>query len=127
MQETTLKEFVKRKKKAMQIIRALKKIFPQSKIALRFKNNWELMVAVQLSAQCTDKKVNEVTETLFKKYKKLDEYVRVNKRIFERDIRSTGFYRNKARNILACAKIIKKEYGGTLPGTMAVIGRLSCV
>lgn len=113
-----------RKKKAVKIVRILKKLFPKAKIALRYSNNWELLVAVMLSAQCTDKKVNEVTEKLFKKYKTLDDYVRADKREFEKDIRSTGFYRNKAKNILAAAKIIKKKYGGRVPKTMGELTSL---
>ena len=78
-------------------------------------------MAVILSAQCTDKKVNEVTEKLFKKYKTLDDYVKASPEEFERDIKSTGFYRNKAKNILAAAKIIKEKFGGRVPRTMEEI------
>ena len=82
------------------------------------------MVAVQLSAQCTDKKVNEVTERLFKKYRTLDDYVKASTsrrtvKEFENDIYQTGFYRNKAKNILAAAKTVNEKFGGTLPRTMA--------
>jgi endonuclease-3 len=106
------------------IARTLKKLFPRAKIALTFGNPWELLVAVQLSAQCTDKKVNEVTPALFKKYKKLDDYVKAGKtaagiRGFEKDIHSCGFYRAKTRNILAAAKYIKEKHHGVLPRTMA--------
>jgi endonuclease-3 len=87
-------------------------------MALRYSNNWEMLVAVILSAQCTDKKVNEVTEKLFKKYKKLDDYVNANPSIFEQDIRQTGFYKNKAKNILTAAKLLQGEFDGTLPKTM---------
>jgi len=79
------------------------------------------MVAVQLSAQCTDKKVNEVTQKLFKKYKTLDDYVRAKPHAFERDIYQTGFYRNKTKNILAAAKIVKEKYKGKIPNTMEEI------
>lgn len=106
------------KKRAAEIIRRLKKCYPRAKIALRYSNNWELLVAVILSAQCTDKKVNEVTEKLFKKYRALDDYVSANSCEFEQDIRSTGFYRAKAKNILASAKIIKEKFGGKIPRTM---------
>lgn len=108
----------KRKKKAAKIVRELKKLFPRPKIALKFSNNWELLVAVVLSAQCTDKKVNEVTEKLFKKYKTLNDYVKVNRKEFEKDIKPTGFYRQKAKNILKTAKIIKEKYGGKIPCSM---------
>ena len=100
---------------------ALKRLFPRSHIALHFTNHWELLVAVELSAQCTDKKVNEVTEKLFQKYRTLDEYVRARPKEFEQDIKPTGFYRNKAKNILAAAKIIRKRFDGKLPRTMEEI------
>ena len=100
------------------LIRALQKLFPSARIALSYKNNWELLVAVILSAQCTDKKVNEVTEKLFKKYRTLDDYLRAVPREFEQDIRSTGFYRNKAKNILAAARVVKEKFGGKIPKRM---------
>ena len=107
-----------RKRRAAIVLGTLKKLFPRAGMMLRYKNNWELLVAVELSAQCTDKKVNQVTEKLFKKYRTLDDYARAKQKNFEKDIYSTGFYRNKAKNILAAAKMIKKEYGGKLPRTM---------
>ena len=112
-------ELKEKKIKALKILKALKKLFPEPKIALNFKNNWELLTAVILSAQCTDKKVNEVTEKLFKKYRKLDDYLRANPREFEEDIKSTGFYKNKAKSILGAAKMIENKFGGRLPKTMA--------
>lgn len=96
----------------------LKKLFPKAGMMLRYRTPWECMVAVQLSAQCTDKKVNEVTATLFKKYRTLDDYLRARPRDFEKDIYQTGFYRNKAKNILAAAKMVKVKWHGTLPRTM---------
>lgn len=107
-----------RKAKAREVVKKLKKLFPQAKIALHYSNNWELLFAVMLSAQCTDKMVNVVTARLFKKYRKLDDYVRANQKEFEQDIRSTGFYHNKAKNILAAAKIVKETYKGKIPKTM---------
>ncbi|MBI3273782.1 MAG: endonuclease III [Candidatus Colwellbacteria bacterium] len=88
-------------------------------MVLNYSNNWELLVAVILSAQCTDKKVNEVTVQLFKKYRTLDDYVNANIKEFEKDVRSTGFYHNKAKNILASAKIIKEKFGGKVPAAMS--------
>ena len=105
-------------KKARAILHVLKRLFPDAKMALRQRTPWECMVAVQLSAQCTDRKVNEVTKTLFKKYRTLDDYVRAKPREFERDIFQTGFYRNKTKNILAAAKMVKTKFGGKLPRTM---------
>ena len=120
----TVAEIKAKKAKATKIIKALRKLFPNPKIALRYSNNWELFVAVVLSAQCTDKKVNEVTEKLFKKYRKLDDYVKASTgrrtvQDFEKDIRPTGFYRNKAKSVLAAAKELKERFGGKMPKTMA--------
>lgn len=100
------------------LLDSLKKLFPDAHIALMFSNNWELLVAVMLSAQCTDKKVNEVTKSLFQKYRKLDDYVNASPREFEKDIHSCGFYRNKTKNILAAAKMIKEQFHGKVPRTM---------
>jgi endonuclease-3 len=108
----------KRQRRARDINRRLKRLLPKAKIALRYGNNWELLVAVILSAQCTDKKVNEVTEKLFKKYRTLDAYVHADRRVFEQDIRQTGFFRNKAKNVLGAAKIVKEKFGGKIPRTM---------
>ena len=112
------KEIKKIKEKALKIIKVLKRLFPTAKIALNYSNPWELLVAVVLSAQCTDKKVNEVTEKLFKKYKTLDDYIKANPREFEQDIKSTGFYKNKAKNILATARVIKEKFNGQVPKKM---------
>lgn len=109
----------KGKEKAKKILHALKKLVPEATMALSYKNNWELLVSVILSAQCTDKQVNKVTEKLFKKYKTLDAYVRAKPRAFEKDIYSTGFYRNKTKHILVAAKMVKIRFGGEVPRTMA--------
>lgn len=107
-----------RKERLKKLLKVLKKLYPKPEMALNFSNPWELLVAVVLSAQCTDVRVNIVTEELFKKYKKLDDYVNADLKQFEKDIKSTGFYRNKAKNILAAAKLIKTKYKGKLPPTM---------
>lgn len=107
-----------RKERATIINSELKKIFPTAKIALNYTNSWELLVAVILSAQCTDKKVNEVTAELFQKYKNLDDYVHANQEEFEKDIHSTGFYRAKTKNILATAKLVKEKFHGKVPDRM---------
>lgn len=111
--------FEARKKRARAIVRELKKIYGNDvRTELNYTNNWELLVAVILSAQCTDKRVNEVTKTLFKKYKTLKDYVNAEQKEFEQDIRPTGFYRNKAKNILMAAKVIQREFNGKLPKTI---------
>lgn len=112
------KELALRKKRVAVILPVLKQLFPDAKMALRYGNNWELLVCVVLSAQCTDKKVNEVTADLFKKYKTLDDYVNADEKEFQQDIRPTGFFRSKTKNILAAAHKIKDEHGGKIPRTM---------
>lgn len=107
-----------RKIRALKIRKKLKELFPKAHIALRFSNNWELLVAVILSAQCTDKKVNEVTKVLFKKYKTLNDYINANAKEFEKDIHSTGFYKNKTKSVLGAARVIKQKFAGVLPRTM---------
>jgi len=109
-----------RKDRIIKLNKALSKLFPNAEIELNFKNAWELVVAVQLSAQSTDKNVNKITEKLFKKYKKIEDYVHAGKtekrrREFEKDIFASGFYKNKAKNILAAAKILKEDWGGKIP------------
>lgn len=107
-----------RKDRVQKLDRELKKLFPDATCALHFSNPWELLVAVVLSAQCTDKMVNKVTETLFKKYTTLDQYVQANPTVFEQDIKSTGFYRSKAKHILASAKMVKEKFDGRVPCSM---------
>lgn len=107
-----------RKKRAQIIIKTLKKLFPTTKSSLNYSNPWEFLVAVILSAQCTDKRVNIVTEKLFKKYKKVADYASAKVLEFEQDIRSTGFYKNKTKNVIATAKIINVKYHDKLPQTM---------
>lgn len=113
-----MSNFEKKKQKAVKIIKKLKELFPNAKIALNYSNNFELLVAVMLSAQCTDKQVNIVTSKLFKKYKKLEDYAATSQEDFEQDIFSTGFYKNKAKNILAAARIIKEKFAGRVPSSM---------
>ncbi len=96
-------------------------LFPDAGMILRYSNNWELMVAVQLSAQCTDKKVNEITPKLFARYPKLIDYVSADPREFEQLIFQSGFYRNKTKNILAAATMVHEKFGGELPRTMREI------
>ena len=110
--------FEQKKKRAGKILQRLKKAYPNAKIVLNYRNNIQLLVAVILSAQCTDKKVNEVTEKLFKKYKTVDDFAKANLKTFEQEIRSTGFYHNKAKNIIAATYMIRDRFGGKLPKTM---------
>jgi len=114
----------KRKKLGDVILKELRKLYPDAKIALKYRNNIQLLAAVILSAQCTDKKVNEVTATLFKKYKTVDDFADADLKTFEKEIYQTGFYHAKARNIIASVKMIRKEFGGKIPRTMHEILRL---
>lgn len=107
-----------RRERAARINEELKRLFPNARVALKYTNHWELLVAVVLSAQCTDKKVNEVTARLFQKYKTLDDYVNAKREEFEADIKSTGFYRNKAKNVLEAARIVKEKFNGSIPKSM---------
>ncbi len=100
------------------ILKILEKEYGDVGIALNFSNVFELLVATILSAQCTDKRVNIVTSTLFKKYKTIKDYATANTEEFEQDIKSTGFYRNKAKNIITTANIILDKFNGTVPKTM---------
>lgn len=109
---------VPERSRAQKIFRALRKLIPDATIVLRYSNPWELLVAVVLSAQCTDKKVNEVTAKLFKKYRRLEDYVRADPRKFEQDIKPTGFYRAKAKSVLGAARAVMEKFGGAVPRTM---------
>jgi len=104
--------------KINEIIKILDKEYGTVGIALDFSNVFELMVATILSAQCTDKRVNIVTSTLFKKYKTIKDYATADIKEFENDIKSTGFYRNKAKNIIETANIVLNEFNGVVPKTM---------
>jgi len=114
-------KYDERIKRASQVVEALNELFPDARIALQYGSPWQMLVAVVLSAQCTDKKVNEVTDALFKKYPTLDHYINADPAEFEQDIKPTGFYRNKTKNILATAKIIKEKYDGAIPNTMKAL------
>jgi endonuclease-3 len=104
--------------------RILRKLFPDPKIQLNHGNNWELLVAVVLSAQCTDARVNKVTEKLFKQYRTIADYARAPQREMEKAVFQTGFYRNKARNIRGAAKMVLEEFGGKVPGSMEELLRI---
>jgi endonuclease-3 len=97
----------------------LEKEHPDAKIALNFSNPLELLVATILSAQCTDERVNIVTQSLFKKYTKPEHYANVNLAELEQDVRSTGFYHNKAKNIQNANKLLIEKFHSQVPNTMA--------
>lgn len=103
------------------ILRELKKLFPKSKTILEFSNNTELLFAVMLSAQTTDKQVNVVTKKLFKKYPRLIDYVEAIDEEFVQDVSSVNYYRTKAKHILATARKLHTEFKGELPCTLETL------
>lgn len=112
------------KAKAQNIFKILEKTYPATKVALNFGNPLEILVATILSAQCTDKRVNIVTKALFKKYRTAKDYANANIKTFENEIRSTGFYKNKAKNIIKAAKMIISDFSAKVPSTMEELIRL---
>jgi endonuclease-3 len=104
--------------RAPKIVAALSEAYPGAEVALRFSTPLEMLVATILSAQCTDEKVNEVTETLFRKYRKAEDYLRVPEDGLRADIKPTGFYNQKAASIRAACQRIVEVYGGEVPDTM---------
>ena len=99
------------------ILSLFEKAYPDARLVLHYKNPLELLVATILAAQCTDERVNKVTETLFKKYRTAKDYANTKQEIFEQEIRSTGFYKNKAKNIIACNKELVEKFNGNVPDT----------
>lgn len=106
------------KKKAKKAFDCLAKEYPNAKIALEFKTPVDLLVATILSAQCTDVRVNIITKDLFKKYKKAKDYAHAKPEVFQEEIRTAGFFRNKAKSIINACKKIEKDFGGKVPPTM---------
>lgn len=102
----------------LEIIRLLKDEYPISRTALRYETPHQMLVATILSAQCTDVRVNMVTEELFRKYKGINEFAKADLQELEQDIRSTGFYRQKAKNIKNSSIAILENFGGNVPDTM---------
>jgi len=98
-----------------------------ARIELEFGNPLELAVATILSAQCTDKRVNEVTRTLFKKYRTAEDYAEADAERFQEEIRSTGFFRNKTRSVLSFAQSLVDQYAGVVPETMEELVQLAGV
>jgi endonuclease-3 len=106
------------KTRTRDVIRRLKRAYPGAKCSLNHSNPFELLVATILSAQCTDERVNIVTADLFRKYRKPEDYLKVSPRELEKDIQSTGFFRNKTKSIQGTSKILSEQYGGAVPKTM---------
>ncbi len=110
--------FEELKARTREVIRRLKRAYPGAKCSLNHSNPFELLVATILSAQCTDERVNIVTADLFRKYRKPEDYLKVPPRELEKDIQSTGFFRNKTKSIQGTARMLTEEYHGEVPHTM---------
>ena len=113
--------------RVLKILELLEEEHPYAKIALNYTNPLELLVATILSAQCTDKRVNIVTKTLFKKYRKAEDYASADLKKLEADIKSTGFYRNKAKNLKRCCQILVEQFSSQVPKTMKEMLQLTGV
>lgn len=116
MEET----FAQKKKRAKKIYKILRKNYPGGVSALKWTTPVQMLVATMLSAQSTDKNVNRVTQErgLFKKYKTVDDFARANLKTFEQEIKSLGFYHNKAKNIIVACKMLRDKFGGKIPKTI---------
>src|SRR5436309_15045121 len=112
------KTAAERRARVEKILAGLDKMHPEATCALHHKNAWELLVATILSAQSTDKRVNEVTPGLFKKYPAIQDFASVRPEVLGNDIRSTGFFNNKAKSIVGAAKKILSDFGGKIPRTI---------
>ena len=110
-----------KKKQTAEIIRRLKKAYPDAHCALNHSNAFELLIATILSAQCTDERVNIVTADLFRKYRGPADYIKVDQSELENDIHSTGFFRNKSKSIQGACRRLIDEFGGKVPNTMEEI------
>lgn len=110
--------------RAGEILKRLKKEYPVAKIALEFESPFELLISTILSAQCTDERVNIVTKLLFKKYKKPQDFLNVSNQELEKDIFSTGFYRQKAKSIKNCCKVLLEKHQGKVPADFNLLNSL---
>lgn len=110
--------YLEPKQRAAKVIELLEKEYPNAKTALNYSNPLEILIATMLSAQTTDERVNIVTKTLFKKYRTPEDYTNVDLKKLEQDIRSTGFYHNKALNLKKCCQLLVQKYNSQVPKTM---------
>ena len=112
------------KERTEKIIKRLKRAHPDAKCALHHSNAFELLIATILSAQCTDERVNKVTADLFRKYRKLEDYLKVPATELQEDIRTTGFFRNKTKSIQGACKLLVEEFDGEVPQSMEELLKL---
>ena len=115
------KNVAERKARVQHILKTLDEMYPQATCALLHRNAWELLVATILSAQCTDKRVNEVTPGLFAKYPTVADLAHASQTELANDIRSTGFFNNKSKSLIGAAQKLLRDFGGEVPKTMAAL------
>lgn len=118
------KTAAERRERIARILQILDETYPNATCALKHRNAWELLVATILSAQCTDKRVNEVTPGLFRKYPKIEDFAHASPAELENDIRSTGFFRNKTKSLIGAARTVLTEFGGKVPRTIEELTRV---
>jgi endonuclease-3 len=109
---------MKAAEKIIYIKKALNELYPDAGCTLQYKDPLQLLIATQLATQCTDARVNMVCKDLFQKYKTVEDFANSNQEELEQDIKSTGFYRNKAKNIIGTCKLLLRDYNGQVPGNM---------
>ncbi|NWF55074.1 MAG: endonuclease III, partial [Syntrophaceae bacterium] len=109
---------MKKNDTAVKVLNILQKEYPDARVTLDFKDPLQLLIATILAAQCTDERVNRVTKDLFKKYRKASDYARADSKGLEEEIRSTGFFRNKAKSIIGCCQELVKKFHGQVPRTL---------
>ena len=109
---------MRKKERALMALEKLKELYPEVKCSLNYSNPLEMLLATQMSAQCTDASVNRVTESLFKKYTCAEDFANADLEELQNDIKSIGLYKNKSKNIIACCKKILSDFGGQVPDTM---------
>lgn len=124
MAKTASKKIVTRRERVRAVLPLLKKLYPDAKCSLNFRNPLELIVATILSAQCTDERVNIVTKNLFRKYRKAEDYAKAPLDELEKDIQSTGFFRNKARSLRGMGAALVEHHRGKVPDTMEALVEL---
>lgn len=116
--------YLEPQERAAEIIRLLEKEHPDATIALRYSNPLELLISTILSAQATDEQINKITPRLFKKYKTPEDYANADLEELQQDIKSSGFYRNKAKNIKNCCKMLVEQFNSKVPRTMEELVQL---
>lgn len=115
---------MKSKKEAIEIIKILREHYPDATCSLDFETPFQMMIAVMLSAQCTDERVNKTTPELFKKYRTVEKMANIDIKELEKIIHPCGFYKNKAKNIKACSQKLLEEFNGTVPENMELLQSL---